>query len=102
MIKDIDVKYIEIVGTPRTISNKMNVEIQFGQEGNLVGAQNTKIKDSDGSRIFFNSMVDALNFMDKYGYKYLDSYITSANETTTYHYILIKKREEEIVSENYE
>ncbi len=93
-IKDIKVKYIEVIGNQRTMSKKMNIEIEFGQEGNLMGAQNTKIKDEDGNRVLFNSMVDALNFMDKHGYKYLDSYITNHKETNSYHYILVKKEEE--------
>jgi hypothetical protein len=90
-IKDIEAKYIEIVGSKRSISSKMNIEIEFGQKGNLIGSNNTKIKDENGERVLFNSMVDALNFMDKNGYEYLDSYITTFNDDNTYHYILKKK-----------
>ena len=90
-IKDIDVKYIEIIGSQRSVSSKMNIEIEFGQKGNLIGSNNTKIKDENGERVLFNSMVDALNFMDKNGYEYLDSYTTSFNDNSTYHYILKKK-----------
>lgn len=92
-IADIDIKYIEIEGTPRTMSKKMNIEIQFGQEGNLMGNQNTKIKDENGERLLFNSMIDALNFMDKNGYEYLDSYITTYKGSNTYHYILKRKED---------
>ena len=92
-IKDIDIKYIEIVGSPRSMSSKMNIEIEFGQKGNLIGSQNTKIKDENGERVLFNSMIDALNFMDENGYKYLDSYVTTFNKIHTYHYILIKKED---------
>jgi hypothetical protein len=92
-IQDINAKYIEIVGAERTLSKKMNIEIEFGQEGKLIGSKNTKVEDENGERVLFNSMVSALNFMDENGYKYLDSYITKYKDNSTYHYILIRKDE---------
>lgn len=35
-IKDIDVEYVQIVGTSKLLSNKVTIEIDFGQENKVV------------------------------------------------------------------
>ncbi len=91
-IKDIDVEYIEIVGTTRFLSDKVNVEIDFGQDTQFFGStKQTEIKDKKGEKIKFNSMIDALNFMSKNGYQFVQAYALVKDSQNIYHYLMRKK-----------
>ena len=92
-IKDIDVEYVQIVGTSRLLSNKVTIEIDFGQENKLFSSdKDTRIKDSSGKNVIFNSMVDALNFMTKTGYEFVQAYAFALSNQNVYHYLLRKRR----------
>ncbi len=89
-ISDIDVEYVEIVGNFRLFSNKFTITIDFGQESKLFSNRETQIRDEYGQALNFNSMVDALNFMSKNGYDFVDVYVVTNDEFTTHHYLLRK------------
>jgi len=92
-IKDIDVEYVQIVGTSRILSNKITVEIDFGQENKLFADKDTRVKDANGKNMIFNSMVDALNFMTKNGYEFVQAYaLNMGGNQNIYHYLLRKKK----------
>ena len=92
-IKDIDVEYVEIVGTGKALSNKLTIEIDFGQENKLFSSRNdTRVKDANGKNMTFNSMIDALNFMTKNGYEFVQAYAVLVVNQNVYHYLLRKKR----------
>jgi hypothetical protein len=93
-IKDIDVEYVQIVGTSKILSTKVTIEIDFGQRTKLFSAGNeTIVKDSEGKAIVFNSMIDALNFMTKIGFEFVDAYAITIGNQNVYHYLLRKKQE---------
>jgi hypothetical protein len=94
-LKDIDVEYIEIVGTPAVFSNKLTIELDFGQENKFWSNKEYELRDADGKRIKFNSMIDALNFMGKNGYELIMPYIvpsTTSSNGSIYHYLLRRKK----------
>lgn len=94
-IKDIDVEYIEIVGTSRLLSKKISISIDFGQEVKaFVGAKQIKIKDTNGKNLIFNSMIDALNFMSQNGYSFVQAYAVSEGKQNVYHYLMRKTEDE--------
>lgn len=91
-IKDIDVEYVQIVGTSRLLSTKLTIEIDFGQENKLFSSdKDTRVKDANGKNMIFNSMIDALNFMTKNGYEFVQAYAISVSNQNVYHYLLRKK-----------
>ncbi len=92
-ISKIDVEYIQIVGTNRMLSNKMNIEIDFGQVNKLFVWKDAMIKDRDGKVVIFNSMIDAVNFMAEGGYELVNAYSTNLSNILTFYYILRKKKE---------
>jgi hypothetical protein len=92
-IKDIDVDYIQIVGTSKLMSNKVTIEIDFGQENKYWSAKDTQVKDENGKLVVFNSMIDALNFLSKNGYEFVDAYTITISNQNVYHYMLKKKKE---------
>lgn len=91
-LKEIEVEYIQIIGTGRALSTKVNIEIDFGQETKSISFKNgTSIKDEKGRNIKFNSMMDALNFMSANGYAFQFAYTTNNDKDQAIYYILKKK-----------
>jgi hypothetical protein len=92
-IKDIDVEYVQIVGTSRLLSNKLTIEIDFGQENKLFSSdKDTRVKDANGKNMIFNSMIDALNFMTRNGYEFVQAYTVVVSNQNVYHYLLRRKK----------
>lgn len=92
-IKDIDVDYVQIIGTGRSLSTKVNEEIDFGQETKSISFKNgTNIKDERGRNMKFNSMMDALNFMSANGYTFQFAYTTNDEKDRAIYYILKKNK----------
>lgn len=90
-IKDIDVEYVQIVGTAKLMSTKVNIGIHFGQHDKIFKSKDTQVKDENGKIMIFNSMIDALNFMGKNGYEFLQAYAFSVGNQNVYHYLLRRK-----------
>jgi hypothetical protein len=92
-IKEIDVDYVQIIGTGRSLSTKVNVEIDFGQETKSISFKNgTNIKDERGRNMKFNSMMDALNFMSANGFSFQFAYTTNDEKDRAIYYILKKNK----------
>tara|TARA_A100001015_G_C14756824_1_gene619807 strand:+ start:30 stop:380 length:351 start_codon:yes stop_codon:yes gene_type:complete len=89
---EIDSEYIEIVGTAKALSNKVTINIDFGQSTKLLGSSKKQfsILDKDNKKVEFNSMIDALNFMTKNGYKFEQAYVITAGGSNVYRYLLSK------------
>ena len=49
------------------------------------------IRGVAGDKAAFNSMIDALNFMDANGWEYVSNYVINSNGEITTRYILQKK-----------
>jgi hypothetical protein len=83
--------YCEIVGTAKFLSTKVNIQIDFGQEVKF--GQDKRYKDpATGKPYVFNSMIDALNFMGKDGWQFVQAYVvTESNSGSVYHYLLKKE-----------
>ena len=90
-LDDLDVQYIRIVGTSKFLSTKVNVDIEFGQHDKFFAGRDTRIVDSSGKQVTFNSMVDALNFMAGLGYDFVQAYAFAVGNQTVYHYLMQKK-----------
>ena len=86
--------YCELVGTGKLFSNKVTVEIDFGQLRRIFS--DNRYKDpATGKTIVFNSMIDALNFMGKNSWEFVQAYIItegSGNSSSNVYHFLLKKR----------
>jgi len=82
--------YCQIVGTGKLMSNKVTIEIDFGQFRSIW--DDNRLKDpKTGEKIIFNGMIDALNYMGKLGWQFVQSYAFSqGNGPMVYHYLLKK------------
>lgn len=92
-IKDIDVDYIQIVGTSKMMSNKLTIQLDFGQENKFFSSKDTQVKDENGKLLVFNSMIDALNFLSTNGYEFIDAYAITVGNQNVFHYMLKRKEE---------
>jgi hypothetical protein len=88
-LKDIKAEYVQIVGTTRFMSLKLTININYGQEPD----EESKVRDENGKKVIFNSMVDALNFMTKYGYEFVTAYALTVGNQNVYHFLLKRKKE---------
>lgn len=84
-----DAKYIyaELVGTGKLFSNKVTVEIDYGQ-ATSVWKNDSRLLGEDGKPIKFNSMVDAMNFMGNQGWEFAQAYVVSTSNQSVYHWLL--------------
>ncbi|MBN1989417.1 MAG: hypothetical protein JW783_08485 [Bacteroidales bacterium] len=87
----IDVTYIDIVEYRKFVSDKVNIQLDYGQRSHILYNEERFVKDENGKDMEFNSMMDALNFLSKYGYEYIDSYVTRSKESSTSHFLLKRK-----------
>lgn len=80
--------YCEIVGTQKMLSNKVTVNIDFGQVKRFASDQ--RLRDNKGEVIVFNSMVDALNWMGARGWEFVQAYVLTVSNQNVYHWLLKK------------
>lgn len=92
-IKDLDVQYLQIIGTSKFMSSKLNIRIDIGQRTKLMSSnsQTAGIKDANGEVLIFNSIIDALNFMSANGYEFVTSNIVVEEDQNVYYYLMKKK-----------
>jgi hypothetical protein len=88
-INDMDIKYCELVGQAKFLSlTKIKVYVDYGQD--FSWKQQT-IKNAAGKNAAFNSMIEALNFMDTNGWEYVNNYLINNNGDLIYKFLLRKK-----------
>jgi len=72
------------------LSNKVTIAIDFGQSRSFLS--DNRYKDPATGRPFvFNSMIDALNFMGKDSWEFVQAYTIGDNQTGYVYHFLLKK-----------
>lgn len=87
---EVNFEYCEIIKKPKYATRKIAIQIDFGQQLNLL--ENTDLKDENGNYIEFNSMIDALNYMGTFGWEFVQAYIVVNGEISIVHYILKRRK----------
>lgn len=93
-INDIKVEYIKIVAERIPLSSQEDIALDFGQESSIWKSGTKTIRDEKGKEIDFNSAMDALNFMGKFGFELVSSYGVHRDNAsdTKFYYIMRKKK----------
>ncbi len=86
-INDLDIQYVELVGRGKALSLKMKIIVDYGQEFSF---KSQAIRSASGQKAAFNSMIDALNFMEANGWDFVSNYVVVSDASTTTRYILKK------------
>lgn len=81
-------QYCQVIATPRLLSNKVTIDIDYGEEKTVWA--DTRLRNIDGKLKKFNTIIDALNFMGKEGWSFVNAYPVTTANTTTYHFAFKK------------
>lgn len=93
-LKELDVEYILIVGEGKMFSDKVSVKIDFGQNTKFFSSKDEMfIRDKEGERVKFNSMVDALNYLSGHGFQFVQAYAITLGNQNVYHYLMRKEND---------
>ena len=77
-------QYCQVIATPRLFSNKVTIDIDLGEEKSIW--KDTRLRNIDGKLKKFNTIIDALNFMGKEGWVFINAYPVRNGSTDVYHY----------------
>lgn len=77
-------QYCQVVATPRLFSNKVTIDIDFGEEKKYWA--DNRLREYDGKLKKFNTIIDAMNFMGKEGWVFINAYPVTLANTTIYHF----------------
>ena len=95
-LREIDAEYLEIFAKSKSFSSVINIHVDFGQKTKFFTLdKQTILKDENGEALEFNSMIDALNFMSKHGFEYLDMYVNTVGKESINHYLLKNKKQKQ-------
>ena len=81
-------QYCQVIATPRFLSNKVTIDIDFGEEKSYWN--DTRLRNYDGKLKKFNTIIDALNFMGREGWTFINAYPVTTGTTIIYHYAFKK------------
>ena len=73
------------------MSNKVLVNVDFGQGINMWRPRESMLLNEKGKPINFESMIDALNFMAKKGWVFVDAYGITVGQQNVFHWIMKKE-----------
>ena len=80
--------YCELLGTQKLMSTKCIVQVDFGQGKTTWGR--SVLVDENGKSLVFNSMIDAMNHMGRFGWELEQAYVVTTNGQNVYHWLLSK------------
>lgn len=82
-------QYCQVIATPRLLSNKVTIDIDFGEEKSFWN--DSRLKTEAGKVKKFNTIIDALNYMGREGWIFINAYPVRRGETEIYHYAFKKR-----------
>ncbi len=83
-------EYCMIMGYGRIFTNTLSISIDFGQFRSVWNSTDF-LKNTDGKKIIFNSMIDALNYMNGFGWEFVNAYTITKSNQNVYHWVLKRK-----------
>jgi len=82
-------QYAEVVATPRLLSNKVTIDIDYGEERSIW--KDHRLKEDNGRLKKFNTVIDALNYMGKDGWTLVNAFpVLVGTNSQVYHYVFKK------------
>ncbi|HTE33935.1 MAG TPA: hypothetical protein VK666_26325 [Chryseolinea sp.] len=82
-------QYCQIIASPRLLSNKVSIDIDFGEERSIW--RDNRLKAYDGKLKKFNTVIDALNYMGKDGWIFINAYPVTTGASVIYHFAFKKE-----------
>ena len=82
-------QYCQVIATPRLLSNKVTIDIDFGEEKSIW--RDTRLKTDAGNLKKFNTIIDAMNYMGMAGWTFINAFPVRMGETEIYHFAFKKQ-----------
>lgn len=83
-------QYCEVIATGRLLSNKVTIDIDYGEERSLW--KDHRLKDEEGKLKKFNSVIDAINYLGKMSWRLVNAFpVYAGNSPMVYHYVFKKE-----------
>jgi hypothetical protein len=82
-------QYCQVIATPRILSNKVTIDIDFGEEKTYWGDE--RLRSFEGKVKKFNTIIDALNYMGKNGWVFINAYPVHMANTEIFHFAFKKQ-----------
>lgn len=83
-------QYCEVTASGKFLSNKVTVDVDYGEERSFW--KDHRLKDEEGKLKKFNSVIDALNYLGKMGWKLVNAYpVYNGSSANIYHYVFKKE-----------
>ncbi|MCZ4223730.1 hypothetical protein [Pedobacter rhodius] len=89
-LTDINSPYIEISEDTQPFSNKIGIRLEYGQKVDY--SDDNLIRDDNGKRIGFNSLLDCANKMKNYGYEIFQAREVQNGKDSSYTKYLLKRK----------
>ena len=81
-------QYCHVISTARLLNNKVAIDIDFGEQKNFW--RDERLKTYDGKLKKFNTIIDAINFMGKEGWLFINAYPVTMGTNQIYHFAFKK------------
>src|SRR5258705_3473417 len=86
-------QYCEVVASPRLLSTRVTIDIDYGEERSVW--RDNRLKEEGGRVKKFNSVIDALNYMARDGWRLVNAFPVNASGNSSsmtyiYHYVITK------------
>jgi hypothetical protein len=82
-------QYCQVIATQRILSNKVTIDIDFGEEKSFW--RDNRLKTDNGKIKKFNTIIDAMNYMGQDGWLFINAYPVHIGETEIYHFAFKKQ-----------
>ncbi len=82
-------QYCQVIATPRLLSNKVTIDIDFGEEKSIW--RDNRLKAEGGTLKKFNTIIDALNYMGREGWIFINAYPVHMGQTEIFHFAFKKE-----------
>lgn len=82
-------QYCQVIATPRLLSNRVTIDIDFGEEKSFW--RDTRLKTDGGKIKKFNTVIDAINYMGREGWIFINAFPVRMGETEIYHFAFKKQ-----------
>lgn len=82
-------QYCAVVATPRLLSNKVTINIDYGESRSVWN--DYRLKTEEGKLRKFNTVIDALNYMGRNGWQLVNAFpVSTGSNTFVYNYVFRK------------
>jgi hypothetical protein len=83
-------QYCKVVATGKLLSTKVTIDIDYGEERTLW--KDHRLRNEDGKLKKFNSVIDAINYLGRDGWKLVNAFpVSTGSGPMVYHYVFKKE-----------